>query len=282
MSAHPDPPIRSTDVDLREQVGALRATGWSPKAIARALGVRPAAVEPLVRSLAAASAATRPEPAVVGCWVSPGWSRGLGVDGRPGWPDGDASPDAVSGLSGVVVARAQRHSGQVSVCGYLVDGYCLEVTDALGPRAMDRSRLEAFVAVFFHAFGAPPVTALIELARELVLGAEAYARTLGFEPHPDVVPAAAHLGTPDPAGLIRFGQQGKPFFMQGPYDDAPRVLRTPEASVGPGNFDFVVTAGPRAALRSLPLQPSSSRSIGATPAPGPGGPRRGAGTLRGR
>jgi IS30 family transposase len=60
------------DDDLRRRVRQLRAAGRSPKQIARALGVRPATVAPLVRTLAQQDAATQQEPAVVGCWVSPG------------------------------------------------------------------------------------------------------------------------------------------------------------------------------------------------------------------
>ncbi|MGH8906023.1 MAG: hypothetical protein ACRD0K_05825 [Egibacteraceae bacterium] len=89
------------DDELRCRVRELRAAGRSPKRIARALGVRPAAVSPLVRLIAQ-------EPALVGCWVSPGWSRGLSVDGHDEWPDTDQPNDGTEGLAGVVVARRHR------------------------------------------------------------------------------------------------------------------------------------------------------------------------------
>jgi len=82
------------DDDLRGRVRELRAAGRSPKQIARALGVRPAAVAPLVRSLAQQDAAAQPQPAVVGCWVSPGWSTALTVDGHENC---DAHPDQLCG-----------------------------------------------------------------------------------------------------------------------------------------------------------------------------------------
>lgn len=59
------------DDSLLGRVRELRAAGRSPKQIARALGVRPATVAPLVRTVAREDAATDPD-AVVGCWVSPG------------------------------------------------------------------------------------------------------------------------------------------------------------------------------------------------------------------
>lgn len=75
------------DQELEQAVRGLRAEGYAPKEIARALGVRPAAVAPLVRMIAAEHAAeTEPEPA--GCWVSPGWRAGLTLAGHPEWPAG--------------------------------------------------------------------------------------------------------------------------------------------------------------------------------------------------
>jgi hypothetical protein len=75
------------DDDLRCRVGKLHAAGRSPKQTARALSVRPATIAPLVRTLAQQDAATQQEPAVVGCWVSPGWSTALTIDKHENWPD---------------------------------------------------------------------------------------------------------------------------------------------------------------------------------------------------
>ncbi|MFP5347704.1 MAG: hypothetical protein ACLGIA_11850, partial [Actinomycetes bacterium] len=97
-----------TDGELLEQVRELRAAGWSPKEIARALGVRPALVTPLVCALAAQAVATEAEPQVVGCWVSPFWSTGLTIDGHREWPDLDAQDESHSGIVGVLVARRDR------------------------------------------------------------------------------------------------------------------------------------------------------------------------------
>ena len=73
--------MTSDTAQVLEPIRELRAAGYSPKQIARALHLRPAVVAPLVRKLAAEQAAAAPEPAVVGCWVSPGWSRDLAIAG---------------------------------------------------------------------------------------------------------------------------------------------------------------------------------------------------------
>ena len=220
-----------TDTAVLDRVRDLRREGCTPKEVARALGLRPAEAAALVRAVAAESGAPDPVPAVVDSWVS------------PGVPWADRAPnDEESGLVGVLVARQGRGS-RVSVCGYLVDVYCLGVKNALGPRRMDENELRLFAQEFFSSFDSPPHPVTIDVASRLVWGAVDYARRLGFEPHRDFAAAAGHLGVRlDGAGL-RFGRDGQPFYIGGPYDNTARILRTLKATVGTGNFHFLVNAG---------------------------------------
>jgi len=228
--------------ELVERVRVLRGRGFSPKQIARTLGVSSARIAPVVRAVAAERRAEAGEPPVVGCWVSQGWRAGLTVEGQPGWPGiDDEAETGGSGLVGVLVARAQRH-GRVSACGYLVDVYCLGVKDVNGPRTVDEFRLAEFTRMFFSAFGRPPLAAPIELAQHLVLGSVDYARGLGFEPAADFAAARGHLGSWTGPSAIDFGRCGKPFFIQGPRDDATRVLQTLQRSVGRDNYHYLVLA----------------------------------------
>ncbi len=230
------------DESLLDRVRELRAAGRSPKQIARALGVRPATVAPLVRTVAREAAAADPE-AVVACWVSPGWSARLTVDGPDDWHDPTAPQTGAEGLVGLLIARRTRPQ-RVSVCGYLVDVYCLGVKNALGPDSMNQRDLPGFRDRFFAAFEATgePVPAPLQLARHLVFGAVDYARRLGFEPHPDFKAAAGHLGEPwQDTSAITFGRDGVPFYISGPHDNPNAVLRTLTRSVGEGGFDYVAT-----------------------------------------
>lgn len=223
---------------LVDRVRDLRAHGHTPKEIARSVGVRPAEVTAIVRQLAREASAG--EPAVVGAWVSHGWSVGLTVDGEPPWPD-DAPRD--TGSSGLVcVAVARRHRPQrVSVCGYLVDVYCLGVKNALGPKVMNERELPTFHDSFFAGIqnGEPPLEVPLDLARHLVWGAVDYARALGFEPHADFAAAAGHLGAWDERSAITFGQEGTPLYISGPHDAPRAVIRTLTRTVGEGNFHHV-------------------------------------------
>ncbi len=232
-----------TDEDLLARVRELRERGSSPKQIAKVLGLPPSAVAPLVRQVAAVqqSHADPADRALLGCWISPGWSVGLGLAEAPDWAAADplagAEPET-SGLVHVLVARQERAS-RATVCGFLIDVYCLGVKNAIGPVSMSAGSIDAYCGQFFGVFDAPPLVAPLELAQHLVHGAVAYARGLGFEPHPDFAPAAPYLGTPTTPTPIRFGRDGKPFYISGPHDNPRSVIQTLESTAGPGNYHYV-------------------------------------------
>lgn len=225
---------------LADRVRELRAGGHTPKEIARALGVRPAEVTAIVRRLGREAAAGEPE--LVGAWVSHGWSVGLTVDGHPEWPADPLHDEDASGLACVAVARRHR-SRRVSVCGYLVDVYCLGVKNALGPKVLDEYALPGFHDSFFAGIrGTPPLEVPLDLARHLVWGAVDYARSLGFEPHPDFAATAGHLGAWGETSAITFGRDGTPLYISGPHDSPTSVISTLARAVGKENFHYVVGA----------------------------------------
>lgn len=223
--------------ELLARVRTLRASGCAPKRVARALGVTSAEATRLVREVAREQALSAPEPRVVGCWVSPGWSGGL--QAPPDWPD-TSTPDGIgNGIVLVLVAREHRY-GRVSVAGYLVDVYCLGVKNVIGPMVMRDDELPAFVRTYFLVYQAPALAVPLEIACELVWGAVAYARGLGFEPHREFEEAAGLLGEWEPTGAVRFGLDGAPYFVAGVDDDATDILGTLGRSVGEGNFGYLV------------------------------------------
>jgi hypothetical protein len=237
--------VMQYDEGLLARVRELRQRGSGPKQIARALGVRPAQATALVRHVAEEQQAGV-EPAartVVGCWVNAGWSARLDMAGAPQWaaadPAGAQDDPAAGGFAQVLLARQERAS-KVTVCGFLVDVYCLGVKSVTGPELMGTGSLDAYVRTYYSAFDHPPLRIGIEQAQQIVHGGIAYARTLGFEPAPDFPEAARHLGTPPP-GLpeIGFGRDGKPFYISGPYDDARRIVRTLEETCGADNYHYI-------------------------------------------
>ena len=231
------------DVELVEQVRRRWEQGVAPKAIARALGVRPSVVAPLVRRIAAEAEATRGLGRVLGCWVNCGWSSGLGLERHPEWAELDTPAGEAEGFAQVFVAREAR-GGRTTLRGYLVDVHCLGVKNATPPETMDAGRIPGAIRMFYASFDRPPLEIPIELGRELIVGAVRYARGLGFEPA-DAFDgdAATFLGEWDGPDRIEFGRHGQPFYLSGPYDNPDAVIRTLERSVGPGNFHFSVAVG---------------------------------------
>ncbi len=217
--------------ELIEPVRALRHQGQTPKQIARALSLPLATVTPLIRAIAAEDEANPPASEIIGCWVSSGWSTGLTVEGNFDWPEVNGSGPAGSGLVNVMAARSGRR-GKVSVRGYLVDVYCLGVKDIVGPMTMDDYVLPVFTERYFSPGQLKPLEAPIELARQLVFGAVDYARTLGFEPPEQFAEAGDFLGEWTGPSAITFGHEGKPLYIQGPYDDAAQIAKTLERSAG--------------------------------------------------
>lgn len=129
--------------------------------------------------------------------------------------------------------------GSVSVCGYLVDLWCLGVKDALGPKSVDRRKLPGFIDWYFRSYDQPPLAAPIDLARHLIFGAVKYAHELGFEAHQDFAGCVNHLGPWEENSDITFGREGSPMYIQGPYDDAARIIRTLRRSVGDDSFHYL-------------------------------------------
>jgi len=228
--------------ELLLKVQEMRERGNTPKVIAKALGLRPSAVAPLVRKVALLQTPADPaDRALLGCWINQGWSAGLGFDENPDWaatyPQGEDDP-STEGMVQVLIARQDRAS-RTTVCGYLVDVYCLGLKNTTGPLHMGADSVDDYCRLFFAAFNAPPLAVPLDLAQHLVHGAIAYARALGFEPHADFAATAPYLGTPPVSTPIQFGREGKPFYVSGPNDNPRAIIRTLEASVGAGNYDYI-------------------------------------------
>jgi hypothetical protein len=222
------------------RVRELRAAGLTPKLIARKLSLPVSVVSRMVVALAVERG---PSDELVGCWVNAGWSAGLTVPAERGWPDvplDESHPG--SGIVTALVARKHRHDS-VSVCVYLVDAYCLGVKNAIPPRVMPDRDLPMFRASAFEGYeNGEPVAAPLDLVQHLVFGAVDYARTLGFEPHPDLAPAVGHLGDWAGPSAIGFGYHGMPLYVQGPHDNPDKILRTLDRTVGRGGYHFSVEA----------------------------------------
>ena len=176
-----------SDEQTNQRIRELRSRGLSPNQIARNLGIKTAVVSDAVRKLAAERAAISPDADQIDCLLNAGWSTGLRIDGHPEWHDPHAD-QSTGGLVTALITRRRRHRRGASVCVYLLDVWCLGVKNATGPHTTDERELRPLIDRVFSGYQTAPITAPIELVRDLVLGAADYARRLGFAPHPDCVP----------------------------------------------------------------------------------------------
>jgi len=149
-------------------------------------------------------------------------------------------------LTQVVVAR-RSPAGRIAVGVFLVDLACLGVKNAfaklfntsfeyreLRDHIMERQEL---------------VPTDLNLAAKIIREGLAYADGLGFKPNPDYPDAAILLGdadadacdTPIPVG----GPEGKPFYVDGPYDDRDKIMGHLMRTLGPDGFHYMVSIGPR-------------------------------------
>lgn len=226
----------------------LREAKVAPKQIARQLSLRPAEVSAFIRDrtedLYLAKARSGDLQPLQACLVNRCAAQQL-FPKKQSLLSKLRSQDSqgVEGMGQVIVAR-QEHN-RLLVGSYLVDYWCLGVKDAIPPRKMGTSEYQKFLEFCEERFDEPFVDITLEQAQAIVYGAVDYARSLGFEPHKDFnTKAQVHLGLrPETLLPIEFGKDGQPFFMSGPYDNAEQVIKTLEASVGPGNFHYMAPIG---------------------------------------
>ena len=63
--------------------------------------------------------------------------------------------------------------------------------------------------------------------------------------HQAILKAKEILGSPlDKLPQLAFGKDGKPFYVSGPYAQPQQIIQTLERSVGKGNYDYLIQAGP--------------------------------------
>lgn len=146
------------------------------------------------------------------------------------------------GLGNVIVSR-QSAQGAIAMSVFLVDVFCLGITDCFFSlvNPMQYQQALSNLAVTGQTFEkTTPVyaTALIRQAKQ-------YAQGLGLSAHSDFNKVSNILTGIDHDLTFTFGKDGKAFFVQGPHDCAQKVdkiIRTLENHIGIDNFDVLLLA----------------------------------------
>jgi len=149
-----------------------------------------------------------------------------------------------SRITPVVVARRQAED-RVLIGNCLVDISCLGIKNAYSETDISPTRFQRELPDMFQG---EPEECSVALAHEIIYGGLEYAARYGFQPHRDFTaslvdkvldPPDAHPRTHN----VKFGRDGKPFYVAGPYDDERKsrsVINTLMRTAGEGNFDYLI------------------------------------------
>jgi len=140
-----------------------------------------------------------------------------------------------------------RHSagepGQIGFAAILIDNKCLGVKNCyfrVGPLSRFQDHLESLRRNEILRPAAP------EVAAKIIQGAIAYARGCGIAPDSDFGPIQHLFADLDPSLCQEefiHGVDGKPLFVQGPFDSPQRIsriMKTLQNKLGPDGFNFML------------------------------------------
>jgi hypothetical protein len=148
------------------------------------------------------------------------------------------------GIGNLVFSRSLP-DGRIGLGGFLLDVFCLGVKNAFVATVAASEyaqRRRSWLAAENHQPMQPACF------RKLVEGGVAYARDLGFSPHPDYAAASQIFGDVESSACptrFEYGQEGKPFYVSGPHENAVQakaIVEQFQQRLGPGNFHFPVRA----------------------------------------
>ncbi len=129
------------------------------------------------------------------------------------------------------------------VCTYLIDYWCLGLKDTIGERKLNDIQYKQFREMAYQGFPEGYQEIDLEQAQAIVYGAIEYAGELGLKPHRDFQQTKSHLGAWSGQPKLTFGREGKPCYMEGPYDNTTQILQTLRKNVGEENFHYLVGIG---------------------------------------
>ncbi|TMC23052.1 MAG: hypothetical protein E6J34_04205 [Chloroflexi bacterium] len=157
---------------------------------------------------------------IIECWISADWEAG-------------------SGLVQIIVAR-QQPNGKICCGVYLVDKFCLGLKDTF---AKVNLSLDRYKDVYDRIASRQPLKECsVELVHQMIYSAIEYGARFGFTPQRDFAQSQYVLephGELDEPYRITFGQNGKPLFIAGPYDDTEQILQQLDKTAGPGKYDYI-------------------------------------------
>jgi hypothetical protein len=232
----------SLTLSQQTEILALREKKLTPKQIARKLGCKVSDVSQFLQNTATAIVSEQQERGelapIADCFVNQSCRDNLlnSKDFK------DNSPKSLNDSRGLALVWVGRKTGyeRYLVCTYLIDYWCLGLKDTIGIRKFNGSQYQEFLNKCYLAFNEGYCSITLPEAQAIVYGSIDYAESMGLKPHRDFEQTKEHLGQLDSPIELSFGRDGKPCYIQGPYDDTPGILKALKLHVGEGNFNYLM------------------------------------------
>lgn len=148
------------------------------------------------------------------------------------------------GIGELIVTRCAP-GGNIAMSSFVMDVFCLGVKDAMF-LVLPEGKYEHEIKTGMMRAGARTFEKIdLACAKKLLDGMVEYSQNLGFSPHPDYKNAKDLFGDIEADTCTvpyAYGKDGKPFYLNGPYEsaaDMQRIISTLTAKCGPDGFGYL-------------------------------------------
>lgn len=149
-----------------------------------------------------------------------------------------------AGFVSAIIVR-KMPSGNFIIGTYLLDIFCLGLKDTDFRFNVNAVEAQEYINMYETTLGGLKLTNYVEV-HNYIFGAIGYAEDLGFKPNKGFALTQYILDEDDDAIEFieyKFGRDGKPLYMPGPYDDRNKIVATLKRTVGIGNYDILFPDG---------------------------------------
>lgn len=147
----------------------------------------------------------------------------------------------------LLIARRSSVTAKIACASLLIDLGCLGVKSAQVKMFKDLAEYRSGMRM--HVISLQPMEAAsLDLAAKITYTGLNYAAALGFKPDAVFNQAEPLLSGAEPdactVDVPTGGPEGKPLYVNGPYDDPRRIVDHLMRTLGPNNFHYVIQGSP--------------------------------------
>ena len=149
------------------------------------------------------------------------------------------------GIAYIIVSR-EHINGNITVCSYLVDLFCLGVKDTFYRFNISKGEYDEMIKKYNENM--PMSMVEYNLVHNIIFAALEFAEEIGFKPHKDFESITEYMLEEDDEKIPLIdiacgGKNGKPYYIQGEMDSdakARQILNHLDKEVGPNNYYYLL------------------------------------------